>query len=43
MSVSVAHPLAIRYQVIFDATFSAPVFGQLIFRYLLEVEHCHLG
>lgn len=43
VSASIPHPLAIRYQIIFDAAFGAPVFCQLILCYLLQVEHCHLG
>ena len=38
-----AYPLAVWYQVIFDATLGSPVLSQLVLRYLLEVEHCYLG
>ena len=37
------HPLAVGHQVILDAPLGAPVFGQLILCYLLQVEHCHLS
>lgn len=37
------YSLTVRYQVILDATLGAPVFGQLILCYFLQVEHCYLS
>lgn len=42
-STQCTHQLAVRHQVVLDASLGAPVFGELVLCYLLQVEHCHLS